>query len=321
MSDRRQPPRRGAYGDDRRDQRRDTRGEPPRKPVQLQKGGAELPRWVREELVRVTPKDRRDAALQLLTSAAVAFSEGRFRAAMSKLLETKSLSPRTATVRELLGLSAYRTGQWKVALSELRTFRRLTGDTTHMPVEMDSLRALGRAEDVTKAWELWRELGGSRQTEDEARVVYASFLLDQGDARKAWSVIKPGKLIAQPGESELRRWYVAARVAAALDDRDAGRQVHAGRGKGRPGVPWVGRTRATARLSNGHGDHRIRLGPLRIGQPLGPTASGHSSASAGSHSGDAAPRGGVRAGASPPPGPGPGDRRHRDRRQPGGQRQ
>ncbi len=33
----------------------------------LQKGGAELPRWVRDELVRVTPKERRDAALQLLT--------------------------------------------------------------------------------------------------------------------------------------------------------------------------------------------------------------------------------------------------------------
>jgi hypothetical protein len=239
MPDRRQPPRRDEYGDDRRGQRRDTRGEPPRKPVQLQKGGAELPRWVREELVRVTPKERRDAALQLLTSAAVAFSEGRFRAAMSRLLETKSLSPRTATVRELLGLSAYRTRQWKVALSELRTFRRLTGDTTHMPVEMDSLRALGRVDDVTKTWELWRELGGSRQTEDEARVVYASFLLDQGEARKAWTVIKPGKLIAQPGESELRRWYVAARVAAALDDQDAGRRLMQAVEKADPAFPGL----------------------------------------------------------------------------------
>ena len=124
-----------------------------------------------------------------------------------------------------------------MALSELRTFRRLTGDTTHMPVEMDSLRALGRVDDVTKTWELWRELGGSRQTEDEARVVYASFLLDQGEARKAWTVIKPGKLIAQPGESELRRWYVAARVAAALDDHDAGRRLMQAVEKADPAFP------------------------------------------------------------------------------------
>ena len=42
----------------------------------LQKGGAELPRWVRDELVRVTPKERRDAALQLLTAAAVVLLRG-----------------------------------------------------------------------------------------------------------------------------------------------------------------------------------------------------------------------------------------------------
>jgi predicted Zn-dependent protease len=180
---------------------------------------------VREEVVRVTPKERREPALQLLTAAAEAFSESRFRSALTKLTEAKDLSPRVATIRELLGLSAYRLEQWRTALQELRTFRRLTGETVHMPVEMDSLRALGRPDDVAKAWELYRELGGSRETDDEARVVYASFLLDQGKPRQAWDVIRPGRLVAEPRDSEVRRWYVAARVAAALGDMVAARQL------------------------------------------------------------------------------------------------
>ena len=59
----------------------------------------------------------------------------------------------------------------------------------------------------------------------EARVVYASFLLDQGRPREAWPIIKPGRLIASPSEAEQRRWYVAARVALEAGDKDAARRI------------------------------------------------------------------------------------------------
>ncbi|HEY7468797.1 MAG TPA: hypothetical protein VIC07_04625 [Acidimicrobiia bacterium] len=185
----------------------------------------QLPKWVRDEIVRSTPKDRREPALNHLAKALNQFADERYPAALPELRKAKTLSPRSATVREMLGLSAYHTGNWEEALRELRTFRRLTGDLIHMPMEMDSLRALGRKEDVTKTWNLLQELDPSATVSHEARVVYASFLLDEGRAREAWQVIKPGRLVASPSPGELRRWYVAARVALEAGDKDAARRL------------------------------------------------------------------------------------------------
>jgi tetratricopeptide (TPR) repeat protein len=153
------------------------------------------------------------------------FADERYPAALATLRKAKELSPRSATIRELLGLSAYRSGIWEEGLRELRTFRRLTGDLIHYPVEMDCLRGLNRSQDVIKAWEQLQDYDISATINHEARVVYASFLLDEGRARDAWPVIKPGRLVASPGQGELRRWYVAARVALAAGDKDAARRL------------------------------------------------------------------------------------------------
>jgi hypothetical protein len=115
--------------------------------------------------------------------------------------------------------------RWDEALKELRAFRRMAGDTTHMPVEMDTLRALGRPDDVHKTWALFQELGGRPQIDAEARVVYGSFLLDQGDARAAWDVTRPKRVTKEAHVGDMRRWYVAARSAAALGDIDTARQL------------------------------------------------------------------------------------------------
>lgn len=201
--------------------------------------GGRLPGWVREEVVRSTPRQRRDAALRALGEGIEAFSDERYGRALRALREAKRLSPRAATIRELLGLSAYQEERWEEALRELRTFRRLTGDTTHMAVELDCLRALDRTADVHKTWQRFRELGGGRIADDEARVVYASFLLDQGDLRGAWQVIKPGRLVDNAPESRLRRWFVAAKVAAANRDRKAATTLAAAVRKQAPDLPGL----------------------------------------------------------------------------------
>jgi predicted Zn-dependent protease len=185
----------------------------------------QLPKWVRDEIQRSTSNDRREPALNHLAKALNQFADERYAAALPELRKAKSLAPRSSTVREMLGLSAYHTGHWEEALRELRTFRRLTGDLIHMPIEMDCLRALGRKSDVTKTWELLQELDPSATVGHEARVVYASFLLDEGKPREAWQVIKPGRLVASPSPGELRRWYVAARVALEAGDKDAARKL------------------------------------------------------------------------------------------------
>jgi hypothetical protein len=140
----------------------------------------------------------------------------------------------------MLGLAAYQLGNWNEALKELRTYRRLTGSSTHMPVELDCLRALGRPDDaIRKTWELYQELDSTRDTEDEMRVVYASHLLDLGHVGEAWSVIKPGRLVTNAPEPAIRRWSVAARVAVAAGNQEAARRLLDAIRREAPDVPWI----------------------------------------------------------------------------------
>ena len=176
----------------------------------------------------MTPRNQIQGASGHLEQAALSFVAGRYGKALHHAEEAKGLSPRFPGVREMIGLAAYRVGRWEQALTELRTYRRLTGDTTHLPVEMDVLRALERTGDVEVAYALLRRLGGSRATLDEGRVVYASFLLDHDRAREAFELTRPTAISARPTEEELRVWYVAGRAAARLGDRaTAGRLYHA----------------------------------------------------------------------------------------------
>lgn len=197
----------------------------PRRPTAWPDEG-ELPQWVARELARVTPEDRIEQATSALTRAAVAFAESRLEDALAAAEEAKKLSSRDATTREILGLAAYRLRRWDIALRELRTYRRLSGDTTHMPVEMDVLRALDRPDDVEQVWVDLQRHGGDDDTLDEGRVVYGSFLLDRGEARRAWEVVTPGRLVDEPSEASTRVWYVAARAAHALGDRAAARKIY-----------------------------------------------------------------------------------------------
>ena len=173
----------------------------------------------------MTRKDRLTPTLNTLNTAADAFADGRYRLARDKLLRAKELSPRAPAIRELLGLAAYRSEMWEEALRELRTFRRLAGETTHMAVEMDCLRAMGREADVHRTWHEVHKLGSSPAALKEARVVYGSFLIDQGDPRGAWSVTEPKKLTKEPYDEDLRQWYVAARAASQLGDPSTARRL------------------------------------------------------------------------------------------------
>ena len=203
-----------------------------------------LPKWVRDEVIRATPKDRRDAALRHLELGIAHYSEERYKRAIDHLGQAKALAPQSSIIRELLGLSAYYAEQWLPALQELRAFRRFTGETIHMPVEMDSLRALGRTTDVEKTWELFVELGGDRDTQREAAVVYASHLLDKGQVADAWRIIRPGRLVSPAAESELRSWFVAARVAMAAGDREAAGRLVAAIAREDPALPGLAELQA-----------------------------------------------------------------------------
>lgn len=194
---------------------------------------------MKDEIRRLTRKDRQAATLQVLAKAVKSFGKEDYGAARHELLKAKQLSPRSPAVRELLGLSGYRLERWQESLAELRAYRRLVGDTTYMPMEMDSLRALGRGADVEKTWVRFLELGGNRPTEAEARVVYGSYLLDQGRPDDAWKVTGPTRLSRDPRDYELRIWFVAARAALALDEVATARKLTASIRKADPDLPGL----------------------------------------------------------------------------------
>ena len=175
--------------------------------------------------MRVTPANRQNAALAALGAAADAFTEGQYHTAVRKAEHAKDLASRDATIREILGLAAYRVGDWQKALRELRTYRRLSGETTHMPVEMDILRALDRPQDVEAAWQEFRKLGGGPAAKKEARVVYASHLIDRDELDKASDVAGSPRKVADPWPEDLRLWYVAARIAALRGDKPKARAI------------------------------------------------------------------------------------------------
>ncbi len=157
-----------------------------------------------------------------------AFAEGRYRPAVRYAQKAKELSPRDANIREMLGLASYRASDWATALRELRTYRRLAGETTHLPVEMDVLRAMGRPDDVERTYLEIERLGAGPDVQKEGRVVYASFLIDQGRVAEARRIATPRSLSNTPYPEDLRLWYVAGRCAAldgdpkaAIEYRDA----------------------------------------------------------------------------------------------------
>lgn len=191
----------------------------------LRGAAADLPRWVVDDLARVTPNQRVAAALEELGEATAAFTAGKFSRALRHAQRAKDLAPRDTTVREVLGLSAYRVGDWRLALRELRTYRRLSGETTHLPVEMDTLRAEGRHEDVDKAWQQLQDLGASPAVLKEGQVVYGSHLLDLGRIAEARALVTPRTLTPKARDEDLRLWYVAARAAALDHDIEAARRL------------------------------------------------------------------------------------------------
>jgi Flp pilus assembly protein TadD len=190
------------------------------------KGAAvDLPNWIIEALTRVTPKDRIAPALEALGEASAAMSDGRYHAAVKHARVAKNLSPQDATIRETLGLSAYRIGDWDTALSELRAYRRMAGEATHLPIEMDVLRAMNRDADVTKAWETLQKADVSPAVWKEGKVVYGTFLLEHGDAEGAWDLTGPDRVGPNANDADLRVWYVAARAAAGNGDTATARRI------------------------------------------------------------------------------------------------
>lgn len=134
----------------------------------------------------------------------------------------KRLAPRSAVVREVLGIALYRSGRLREALSELLAYRRMSGRADQNHLIADAYRAAGAPE---KGLPLIREAMTEPLPADvraELFVVGASTLADMDRFDEALGLLhRYGALPGEVGsQDDLRVWYVTADVLERAGRRD-----------------------------------------------------------------------------------------------------
>ena len=164
-----------------------------------------------EEVGKAASPQRAPKLAARLSDAVRAFERDRFQEARQLLQPIAEEVPTVAAVRELLGLTCYRLGQWAQAARELQAFTELTSSTSAHPVLADANRALGRHVRVAELWEEIRAASEDPATVAEGRIVAAGSLADQGRLDEAIRLLEQGRLSAKHTEDHhLRLWYALA---------------------------------------------------------------------------------------------------------------
>ena len=102
----------------------------------------DLPKDVRNELKTLTVENQEHVACHLAMAARLIEEDP--EKAHEHALSASRRGGRIGVVRETLAITAYRTGDYALALRELRTYRRITGRDDQLPLMVDSERGLGR---------------------------------------------------------------------------------------------------------------------------------------------------------------------------------
>jgi tetratricopeptide (TPR) repeat protein len=187
---------------------------------------APLPGPVVEELVDGAGARRAPSLERRLGDAVRAYEADRYRDALKVLKPLAELTPDASAVRELHGLTLYRMGRWKAALTELEAYHRLTGSVDQYPVMADCERALRHPARVAELWEDLRQSSPSAEVLIEGRIVMAGSLADQDDIAGAIALLEyAGVARARPQEHHLRVWYALADLYERAGDVPRAREL------------------------------------------------------------------------------------------------
>ncbi|UCR90528.1 hypothetical protein KXZ72_06045 [Mycetocola spongiae] len=131
-----------------------TRHEDPEIPESVKE--SDLDRIARNELKTLTKENAEWVARHMVMAAGLIDEDPEL--AHQHATSAARRAGRIGVVRETLAVTAYATGDYNLALRELRTFRRITGSNEQLPLMVDSERAVGRPE---RALELGRSVDAS----------------------------------------------------------------------------------------------------------------------------------------------------------------
>ncbi|WP_235007872.1 primosomal protein [Microbacterium timonense] len=143
----------------------------------------DLPASARNEL-KTLSKENADQVARHLAMAAQLIDEDP-ELAHQHALSASRRAGRIAVVRETLGITAYATGDFSLALRELRTYRRISGRDDQIALIVDSERGVGRPD---RALEVGRSV--DRTTLDtpvrvELAIAMSGARLDLGETERA----------------------------------------------------------------------------------------------------------------------------------------
>jgi tetratricopeptide (TPR) repeat protein len=144
-----------------------------------------------------------------IETASKAFDRERYSEVVSILREVVAQHPDAASARELLGLSHYRMGRFKLAIEHLEAHRLASASAIHLPVLADCYRGLRRFGKVEELWAEIRDASPSAALVAEGRIVAAGALADRGKLRDALAVMEGAEAPQKrPKEHHVRMWYV-----------------------------------------------------------------------------------------------------------------
>jgi tetratricopeptide (TPR) repeat protein len=185
-----------------------------------------LPSEIVSELRRTSRAGKAEPAIARLERAVELLERGDARGAASEAAKAKELAPRSAAVREVLGLALYQQGRWQQALSEMQAYRRMSGRADENHIIADCYRGLGHPDKaVPVAEEALEGRGVPIEARAEAVIVAASALADMGRLDQALGLLRRVRTrddVARP--EVIRVWYVTASVL-----EKAGRKQEAAR--------------------------------------------------------------------------------------------
>ncbi|WP_223215335.1 primosomal protein [Microbacterium trichothecenolyticum] len=145
--------------------------------------GRDLPPAARNELKTLSKENAEDVARHLVMASQLIDEDPAL--AHQHALSASRRAGRIAVVRETLAITAYATGDFALALRELRTYRRISGRDDQIALMVDSERGVGRAD---RALEVGRAV--DRSTLDtpvrvELAIAMSGARLDLGEPERA----------------------------------------------------------------------------------------------------------------------------------------